>query len=160
MKIGLISDTHDYLPEQVFNVFSDVDVILHAGDIVNMDILEKLRMIAPVEAVYGNSDMYSTARILPSRLNLKYVGLCIFMTHNIGGISQFMWKIKKNQILPKPDIVIFGHTHIPSFEEHDGITFINPGSSGKARMGGLPTVKIMKLKDRKIDSVELITLHK
>jgi len=90
MKIGLISDTHGKLPEDVFNVFKKVDLILHAGDIGNFNILKRLKELAPVYAVYGNIDNYSVASRLPLKISFKLEEVQILMMHNIGNIRSFL----------------------------------------------------------------------
>ncbi len=147
MKIGLISDTHNNLPEDVTGIFRDVDFILHAGDIGSADILQRLKQIAPTEAVYGNTDIYSIASTLPSKQSIKLEGLNFLLLHNVGNIKNFAWKIKREDFTPVPDVVVFGHTHRPFFQEYFDCIFINPGSAGLPR-GGIPaSVMILELQN-------------
>ncbi len=158
MKIGLISDTHDRLNENVFDIFKNVDIILHAGDIGKKTILDRLTEIAPVRAVYGNTDIYSIASTLPSRLNLKLEGMNILLTHNIGSIKNFVWKLKRGDYLSPPDIIVYGHTHKPAFQNYMDYYFINPGSAGAPR-GGIPaSVMLLEISSSKITSHDIVYL--
>ncbi len=130
--IGLISDTHipsrsKKLPENVFVLFEDVDMIIHAGDIVRMDVVKSLEKIAPVIAVYGNMDPDSLRTALDEIEMVEIYNLKIGVMHNpntmwgIGGMK----KIAKENDL---DVLIFGHTHKQFMKWEDDILFINPGS--------------------------------
>lgn len=143
MNIGLISDTHNQLSEDINRIFKDVDIILHAGDIGYSLILESLSKIAPVEGVYGNTDLYTVSSILPSQLNLNLGGLNIFIKHDIGDINFYHAKLKSIKKDLMPDIIIFGHTHKPFFKKIQRTYFINPGSASKSR-GGIPC-SVMRL---------------
>jgi len=158
MKIGLISDTHGYLNPRVFEIFSDVEVILHAGDVGNTDVLQALRSIAPVEAVYGNVDDRNLRSILPPQLSIDIEGIPIFIIHDIGTPSFFLKSNIFKEIDPRPGMVIYGHTHVPSWQEHEGILFINPGSASKPQKSQKPSVMKMVLQQQKIAEKELIPL--
>jgi putative phosphoesterase len=135
MEIGLISDTHNHLPDRISLIFKDVDLIIHAGDIGYSHILENLKNIAPVEGVYGNTDIYSVSSILPSQLRLELEGLNILVRHDIGNIKMFHARFRSKNEGVMPDIIIFGHTHRPLFEKIQRTTYINPGSASKSRSG-------------------------
>ncbi|MFZ0390886.1 MAG: metallophosphoesterase family protein [Calditrichia bacterium] len=158
MKFGLISDTHDHLPESAVKALKNSDLIIHAGDIGNEKILKRLGDVAPVKAVYGNTDIYSIASILPSRLCLKYEGITIHVQHNIGNIKNFIWKMKRGDIEDKPGLVVFGHTHHPYFQQFDKCWFANPGSAGIPRGGVLPTVMLLEIKEGRIINHQIIKL--
>lgn len=158
MKIGLLSDTHNYLPSAVQTVFSDVDLILHAGDIGNMEILDRLKQIAPVRAVYGNTDIYSIASLLPSRIFFTLEGLRIFLIHNIGSVKNFSWRIRRGDFPEPPDMVVYGHTHHASFQKSGKCYFINPGSAGQPRRGERPTVMKIEIKTKKLVGHQIINL--
>jgi len=137
MEIGIISDTHNRLPEEIKNYFSGVDLIFHAGDIGDSPILQELNHIAPTQAVYGNTDLYTLSSMLPARISLNIENCQVYMQHNIGNLHNFFWKLRKRQENPFPDIVIFGHTHRAVFETIEDTLFINPGSASQSR-GGFP----------------------
>ncbi|MEJ2051218.1 MAG: metallophosphoesterase family protein [Calditrichota bacterium] len=143
MEVGIISDTHDKLPDDVFTIFRGVEIILHAGDVGSMEIISRLNQIAPTKAVYGNTDIYTVASVLPSKIKLEIGGLNFLLLHNIGSIKSFSWKILRGDYLPIPDVVVFGHTHTPVFNKYSNILFINPGSAGLPR-GEYPA-SVMKI---------------
>ena len=136
--IGLISDTHAHLPilskeipESVFEVFKEANVslIIHAGDVTNLNIIKKLERIAPVVAVYGNVDPPKMRTILPTMSITEINGLRIGVIHNVGfppfwGMNE-MERIAKEKDL---NVLVFGHTHKPFLRVKEGVIFINPGS--------------------------------
>ena len=126
MKIGLISDTHDNLPEKIFDIFSDVDLIIHAGDIGSVDILSELKKIAPVKAVYGNMDHFPLVGSLPRIDFIKAEQLTICVTHIVNNLKSFTFELFKMK--KKADVVVFGHTHRSEAREYNKILFVNPGS--------------------------------
>lgn len=126
MKIGLISDTHGYLPAIVHSALAEVDLILHAGDIGNQEIITELQSIAPVHAVHGNIDSWPLRELYPATLDLELDGFKICLTHNIVTYAYFTFDLFRQA--KRPDLVVFGHTHKAVFEVYRNIKFINPGS--------------------------------
>ena len=126
--IGVISDTHGLLREDALHALAGSDLIIHAGDVGKPEILERLSEIAPVRAVYGNTDWGELREVLPATdvvdlgtpEPLAYV-LHIFDTLDLDlGASGFR-------------VVIFGHTHQPLIRELEGVLYLNPGSAGPRR---------------------------
>ena len=125
MRIGVISDTHGLLREEVLEILRSCDCILHGGDINNRGVLDTLEQIAPVYVVRGNNDR-EWAEQLPHDLTVRMEGRKIFMVHNRKEIEN----------LPEDaDIVIFGHSHKYFEQVIDGRLWLNPGSCGKRRFG-------------------------
>ena len=125
MKIGVISDTHGLLREEILEILRSCDCILHGGDINNQDVLDTLEQIAPIHVVRGNNDK-EWAEHLPHDLTVQLGSLKIFMVHNK----------KEIQSLPiDVDMVIFGHSHKYFEQVIDGKLWLNPGSCGKRRFG-------------------------
>jgi predicted phosphodiesterase len=126
MKIGVISDTHDYFDPRIPEVFEEVEHIIHAGDIGTAAILAELEKIAPVTAVIGNSD---------SMLPLKETEVFEPRVHP---------ELLQLQIIrEKPDMVVFGHTHKPYSEKIRGVHYFNPGYAGRSRFGLERTVALL-----------------
>ena len=125
MKVGVISDTHGLLRQEVLEILRGCDCILHAGDINNQGILEELGRIAPVYVVRGNNDK-EWAEHLPHDLTVHLESLKIFMVHN---------KKEIQNLPPDADMVIFGHSHKYLEQVIDGKLWLNPGSCGKRRFG-------------------------
>ena len=141
MKIGLISDTHGHLLADVFNVFSDVDLIIHAGDIGSENILTDLQALAPVRAVYGNMDHSLPVGKLPRVAFIKAEELTLCITHILNSPKSFAYELYK--MSKKADVVIFGHTHRPEVQKYNEILFINPGSIAYPRDEGGPSVALL-----------------
>ena len=142
-EIGIISDTHNHLPQEITKLFNGVDLIFHAGDIGDAPILQKLQSIASTQAIYGNMDLYTLSSVLPAQISLKVENFQILMQHNIGNLFNFFWKLHNKNLKPFPDMVIFGHTHRAVYEKIEETLFINPGSASQGR-GGFPA-SVMRL---------------
>lgn len=143
MKLGLISDTHNYLDPRVFKVFEGVDHILHAGDVGQHMLLAELETIAPVTAVTGNTDQGLTLR----ETELVTLGGKKFLIHHIirpGSGSHRIEALLRNEA---PDVVIFGHTHEPFAQRFEETLYINPGSAGRKRFDLPRTVVLMDIVD-------------
>ena len=126
MIVGVISDTHGLLRPEVVAALADSDFIIHAGDVGDLAILERLNAIAPVTAVRGNVDVGEWARKLPQTNVLQVEGCTIYVLHII------------DQLDLKPEAagfsaVIYGHSHKPHQETKSGVLYFNPGSSGPRR---------------------------
>jgi putative phosphoesterase len=143
MQIGIISDTHNILPKSVFEHFKNVNYIFHAGDIGNFKIIDELKKIAPVYAIYGNIDSGETRKKVPAIKYIEIEGFIICLVHDIGSVKNFCYELFKNG--KKADIVIFGHMHKPSYEVYQKTTFINPGSASYPRNHKNGTVAIIDL---------------
>lgn len=134
MKIGVISDTHiankqDTLPQEIIEAFKDVDMIIHAGDITDISLLDKLRKICKnVTAVCGNMDPEETRKQLPEKEIIKAGDYRIGIAHGCGHPSKIIelaGSIFKDDDV---DIIIFGHSHSPVNERRNGVLYFNPGS--------------------------------
>lgn len=144
MRIGLISDTHGFLRSEVFGRFEDVDCILHAGDVGPAELLVELEVIAPVTAVWGNTDGPELRDELPEVATLEADGRDIVVIHGHQLGSPKPAGLRRRH--PEADIIVYGHTHRP-LEDRDGQgrLVVNPGAAGRARFGGEPSVAILEL---------------
>ena len=154
MRIGLISDTHGRLRNDVFRAFEGVDRILHAGDIGPMDLLTELGAIAPVTAVFGNTDGFDVRQQVEEVARLEVDGhhIAVIHGHQLGSPKPDGLRAA----LPAADIIVYGHTHRPLVRSADGVVVINPGSAGAPRFGLSPSVAILDLSGE--PDVELIDL--
>ena len=144
MRLGVISDTHGMLRPQVFEIFREVDHILHGGDVGRSELLTELRALAPVTAVYGNTDGLDLRSELPQVAELELDGFAIVVTHGdqLGRPNP----AKLHQAFPHAEIIVYGHTHRPLLELVDKtITVMNPGGAGAPRFGIPPSVGILEL---------------
>ena len=130
--VGLISDTHvparaKEIPRRVFEVFGKVDFIIHAGDLVELSVIDSLEQLAPVLAVYGNMDGPQIRSKLPKMNSLKVFAWKMGVMHDPGalsGIGKMREVAKQNDF----DVLVYGHTHNSSIKWEGNVLFINPGS--------------------------------
>jgi putative phosphoesterase len=145
VRLGIISDTHGLLRPEVFAAFKEVDHILHAGDIGDAGILTELEAIAPVTAVYGNTDGHDLRRRLPRVADVELDGFRVVVTHG----DQFGRAVTPDQLhgaFPDADIIAYGHTHRPLLTIVDVVvTVMNPGGAGPRRFDLPASVGIMEL---------------
>jgi putative phosphoesterase len=131
MKVGILSDTHvptimKTLPSIIFDIFRDVDLILHAGDITELSVIGELEAIAPVEAVAGNMDNLEAQAKLPYK---KVVTLGRYKAGLIHG--KFKINVQQEMIRKEfgdVDLIVYGHSHTPFWGKVNGIYYLNPGS--------------------------------
>ena len=139
-QIGVISDTHDNIREDVLDVLRGSDLIIHAGDIGGQEILENLERIAPVVAVRGNMDCEPWTDKLPRSEVVEIGDISIYILHDLLSMN----------LNPKAsgfNMVISGHTHSPTVRKVEGILFLNPGSAGSNRYGKPPTLAKVEVSD-------------
>ncbi len=134
MRIGVLSDTHipdraPAIPAKVLEDFKHVDMIIHAGDLVDLGVLEQLKSIcADTRAVWGNMDPYEVRKQLPEKEVITVGNHKIGLIHGYGASAKLMELaagIFKND---RVDIIVFGHAHCPVNEKKEGILYFNPGS--------------------------------
>jgi len=135
MKIGVISDTHipdkcEHIPEAVLKAFKHVDMIVHAGDMVDLGALDELKSACPkVVAVAGNMDSQTIMKKFPVKQVLEISGCKVGLMHGSGAPLNLIKVLKTAFKNEHPDVIIFGHSHKPMNEVIDGILFFNPGSA-------------------------------
>jgi uncharacterized protein len=124
--IGLISDTHGLLRDQALEALRGSELIIHAGDVGQPEILTQLRQLAPVIAVKGNIDKGAWASELPATAMVEAGPATIYVLHDIQ-------ELDLNPAAAGIQIVVSGHSHQPSSTEKSGVLYINPGSAGPRR---------------------------
>lgn len=163
IKIGLISDTHNYLDPQVFDYFKDCDEIWHAGDFGTIEIADKLKKIAPLLGVYGNIDGEDIRNEYPLHQRFEREGVKFWMTH-IGGIpGRYCIPIRKEIETKTPEVFICGHSHILKVARDQTLNkmlYINPGAAGRQGFQEYRTVIRFDIDKGKILNVEVINLGK
>jgi putative phosphoesterase len=130
--VGLISDTHvpkraRYIPKRVFEIFENVDYIIHAGDLVELAVVNELEKIAPVLAVRGNMDGIEVAAAFPRLNSLKVFDWKIGVTHDpniLYGFNKMNETAEDNEF----DVFVYGHTHVADIKWEGKILYVNPGS--------------------------------
>ena len=148
--IGVISDTHGLLRPQALSALRGSDLIIHAGDIGNPQILEALARIAPVFAVRGNTDRGAWAKALPPTQILQLEPCSVYVLHDLD-------ELDLDPVSAGFDAVIFGHSHQPKIEAKDDVLYFNPGSAGPRRFRLPVTVGRLLLKDGKA-SAEIVEI--
>lgn len=161
IKIGLISDTHNYLDPQVLDFFEGCDEIWHAGDFGNIAIAEKLRKIAPVIGVYGNIDGEDIRNEFPLHQRFEREGMHVWITH-IGGVpGRYCLPIRQELETDPPELFICGHSHILRISrdpELRNMLYMNPGAAGKQGFQSHRTIIRFQIAEGKIHNVEVINL--
>ena len=150
MKIGVISDTHltccdDRLTCLLHDYFRDVDLILHAGDLVDISVLDAF-VGKDVKAVCGNMDPITVRKTLPDRLILKINNYKVGLVHGWGMPFGIEKKILKE--IGHVDCLVYGHTHKAVNEVKNGVFFFNPGSATDKRFASRNTVGILEIEER------------
>lgn len=144
MRLGVISDTHGQLRPEVFDVFAAVDHILHGGDVGTRQILIELEALAPVTAVFGNTDGPALRSRLPQVATVELDGFAVVVTHGdqLGAPTPAIL----HDAFPAAEIIVYGHTHKPLLELVDRtVTVVNPGSAGPRRFNLPVSVAILEL---------------
>ena len=130
IAIGILSDTHGWVPPGVATAFAGVDVIVHAGDVDEPSVMAQLRRIAPVLGVRGNMDHGAWSEELPPAALMTLGGKTFYVLHNLSRLD----------LLPEAagiDVVVCGHTHAPAMTRKNGVLYLNPGSAAFPRHGSL-----------------------
>ena len=136
MRLGIISDTHGLLRPEAARALNGVDLIVHAGDVGKLEVLTKLKAIAPVFAVRGNVDMGAWAMELPATAIVDAGTASLYVLHNLRELD----------LRPEAagfNAVISGHTHQAEQWRRDGVLYLNPGSAGPRRFHLPATLALM-----------------
>lgn len=149
VTIGLISDTHGLLRASVHEALAGVDMILHAGDVGGSDILDELRIIAPVQAVFGNTDPVDDPELSES-LVTQAGGVAIRVVHGHGLGSPTPAKLVAEYGEP---VIVYGHTHRQLIQRIAGQLVINPGAAGARRFNLAPSVARLTIDHGKAEAV-------
>lgn len=153
-RIGLISDTHGLVRPDVHQALAGVDLILHAGDVGGDEVLDELALIAPVQAVFGNTDPPGMPRLAADRvLEVRGVRIHVSHGHELGSPTP-----EKLLAAYPHDVLVYGHTHRQLVTRAGGRLVVNPGSAGPRRFDLRPSVAILTIRDGVAD-VELVALR-
>lgn len=161
-KIGLLSDTHGDLPEQVFHYFKDVDEIWHAGDIGDLAVTDKLKAFKPLRGVYGNIDDTKARQEFPEFNRFRVEGVDVLITHiagKPGNYSKPLWEELRKQA---PKVLVCGHSHIllVKNDARFNMLWLNPGACGNKGFHKIRTLLRFGIDGERIVQMEAIELGK
>jgi uncharacterized protein len=142
MRVGVLSDTHGLLRPRALELLTGCDRILHAGDVGSVEILYRLREIAPVDAVRGNTDSGPEAEKLPLTLEGELAGLPFRMVHRREDVEPAWVRASR--------LVVFGHSHHPELEWRGGCLLLNPGACGPRRFSLPLTLAVLTIADGRL----------
>ena len=160
MRIAVLSDTRiptrlGAIPGRVYEVCAECDLILHAGDVVELSVLRDLERFAPLKAVHGNMDPYDITDRYPESLELNLEGFRICMTHGSGPGFGLKERLSKRFGPRNPDIIVYGHSHDYNDDIRDGVLRLNPGAVSSSK--GKRSIALLTLEEGKQPIVEKIT---
>jgi putative phosphoesterase len=139
--IGVVSDTHGYYDPLLDDLFAGAAGIVHAGDVGGLDILQRLRALAPLTVVAGNTDLPQWGDLLPWETAVEIAGLRVIVCHIVASLMS-----KHDPVAEGFDLVVSGHSHIAAVEWREETLFLNPGSAGRARFGKPRTAALVHMK--------------
>jgi hypothetical protein len=143
--IGVISDTHGLLRPEAVVALQGSELIIHAGDVGEPEVLDDLRKIAPVVAIRGNVDNGIWAQELPQTRTVEIGGVRIYVIHNINDLSV-------DVAAAGFAAVISGHSHRPSTIQKNGVLFLNPGSAGPRRFNLPVSLALLRMMGKKVEA--------
>jgi len=151
--VGLISDTHGLLRASVHEALKGVSLILHAGDVGGSDILDELGLIAPVQAVYGNTDPAGDPNLSPEIvIALGTLEVHVSHGHELGSPTP-----EKLLTSYPQDVIVYGHTHRQLITRADGRLVVNPGAAGPRRFNLTASVARLTVSGKKAE-VEIVPI--
>ena len=145
LTIGVISDTHGLLRTQALEALAGVDHILHAGDVGDAQILDRLRAIAPLTAIRGNVDVSGVCGALPATDAVELGGQLLYLVHSVHDLDI-------DPLVAGVAMVVSGHSHKPEMQKRDGVLYLNPGSAGPRRFDLPVALAKVILTDRRIEA--------
>ncbi len=143
--VGVISDTHGLVRPEAVKALQGVSLIIHAGDVGTPEVLEQLRIVAPVVAVRGNTDQDYWARELPLTEVVEIGMVSLYVLHNIK-------ELDLDPVVSGFNAVISGHSHQPLIDKRNGVLFLNPGSAGARRLKLHPSVAVLTVNENSINA--------
>jgi putative phosphoesterase len=162
VTLGILSDTHGYLPPTTASDLAGVDAILHAGDIGTLGVLDALKEIAPVYGVWGNIDGQQIRSHTSEHLRLNLGGLRVWMTHIAGRPGRWQRGMGERLAHDPPDLFICGHSHILRIErvpKMGGMLYVNPGAAGRQGFHQVKTCVRLRLERGKVTHAEVVHLE-
>ena len=159
-RIGLISDTHNYLDESVFEHFKNCDEIWHGGDFGTVEIANKLKDFKPFKGVYGNIDGMDIRKEYPEQLVFMCERVKIMIRHIGGYPPKYNPETKKEMLIHEPQLFISGHSHILKvmYDNKLNCLHMNPGAAGKQGWHKIRTLLRFNIDGTEMKDCEVIEL--
>jgi uncharacterized protein len=159
-KIGLLSDTHGYIDQRIFEYFKDCDEIWHAGDIGNIATADAISSVKPFRAVHGNIDGQDVRIVYPEILRFFCEQVDVMIKHIGGYPGNYDRSVKEILSVHPPKLFITGHSHIlkAGFDKKNNVLHLNPGAAGKNGLHKVRTVMRFLIDKSDIKELEVIEL--
>jgi uncharacterized protein len=160
--IGLLSDTHYFLHPRIFDFFNDCDEIWHAGDIGNLETIDKLTAFKQTKAVYGNMDGYDVRANVPKNQRFYCENVDVWITHIGGYPDNYSQDVREEIKRNPPKLFIAGHSHILKviFDKKLNLLHINPGAAGRQGIHKQITFVRFKIDKDQIKQLEIMEIPK
>ncbi|MFC7525854.1 metallophosphoesterase family protein [Parapedobacter sp. GCM10030251] len=161
IRIGLLSDTHGYLDEAIFQHFESCDEIWHAGDFGDIAVADTLAAFRPLRGVYGNIDGKDIRAVFPEHLRFNCEEVDVWMTHIGGYPNRYSPQVRKDIQLNPPRLFICGHSHILKvmYDQKLQCLHLNPGAAGKQGWHKVRTLLRFSINNKRIENLEVIELR-
>jgi putative phosphoesterase len=143
--LGVVSDTHGLVRPALVEALADCDLIVHAGDVGQPEVLEALEAVAPMVAVRGNMDGGRWAQKLRWTEVLEVMGALIYVLHDLAQLGL-------DPAAAGLSAVISGHTHQAAIHKRNGVLYVNPGSAGPARKKPPPSMAMLRVEGKKVEA--------
>jgi putative phosphoesterase len=159
-RIGVLSDTHNYLDDRIFTHFADCDEVWHAGDIGSVDVVEKLKSFRFLRAVYGNIDGHELRREFPLYNTFKIEDVSVLLTHIGGYPGKYARDVLPQIFTQKPNLFVCGHSHIlkVQYDKSFDMLCINPGSAGLYGFHSVRTLLKFEINGNQFQNMQVIEL--
>ncbi len=162
LKVLLLSDTHGYFDETIFDFVKESDCVWHAGDFGEGEFVERVKSVKPLTGVYGNIDGRNIRSEFPEILSFEMEGVKVLMKHIGGYPGRYAHGVKQLLREKKPDLFISGHSHILKVQKDQdlGILHMNPGAAGRSGFHAIRTMIRFEIIDSTIKNIQVIELGK
>lgn len=161
-KILLISDTHGYIDDKILSYCKSADEVWHAGDIGNIEVIDKIKQLKPIKGVYGNIDNHLIRKEFPLDNKFNCENIKVWITHIGGYPGRYNRRISDCLKSEEVDLFICGHSHILKVinDKTHKLLHINPGAIGKHGFHNKRTMVRFDINGKKIENLEIIEFNR
>ncbi|WP_026713083.1 metallophosphoesterase family protein [Flavobacterium daejeonense] len=161
-KILLLSDTHSHIDDAILKYVNQADEVWHAGDIGDLKVIDTIKIVKPLRAVYGNIDDAQARLEFPLHNRFMCEGVSVWMTHIGGYPGKYNPNVRAEMLANPPQLFICGHSHILKvmFDKQHNLLHMNPGACGKSGFHQMRTMLRFVIDGDKIKDLEIIELGK